>query len=216
MLCRLRAMSQEKATMALILDQQHERREHFRINDTLFLQYKAIDQATAEQLSQNILNPQLDESNQQQVQLSSLQTAFTLLTDQINHHDRDIARALRLLNEKINILSRGLQNRHDEVDFNSTDVNLSGGGLSFLSAELLNLKSPLSLQIELRSSGIIIDAIANVISCKKNQPENKENPYFLRLAFTKMNETDRNLLIKHILFRQAEELRSNNTKLNSL
>lgn len=208
-------MSQEKATMALIQDQQHERREHFRINDTLFMQYRAIDQATAEELSQNIVNPQPDASNHQQVQLHSLQAAFTLLTDQINHHDRDIARALRLLDEKINILNRGLQNRHDDVDIKSTEVNLSGGGLSFLSPDLLDIKSPLSLQIELRSSGVIIDAIANVISCKKNQPQNKKKPYFLRLAFTKMNEIDRNSLMKHILFRQAEGLRSNNTKLNS-
>ena len=143
-------------------------------------------------------------------------TAFTLLTDQINHNDRDIARALRLLNEKINILSRGLQNRHDNMNIKSTDVNLSGGGIAFLCAESLAVKSPLSIQIELRSSGVIIDTIANVISCEKSYPEDQETPYFLRLAFTKMNETDRNLLIKHILFRQAETLRANSSKLNPL
>lgn len=202
--------------MVLIDNHQNERREHFRINDTLFLQYKAIDQATAEQLSQYIVNPELDENNQQQVQLRALQTAFTLLNDQINHHDRDIARALRLLNEKINILSRGLHSPHNTVDIKSTEVNLSGGGLAFLCEEPIEIKSPLSIQIELCSSGITIDCIANVISCTKSYPENKETPYFLRLAFTKMNETDRNLLIKHILFRQAQELRANNSKLNSL
>jgi len=201
--------------MVLMHNPQNERREHFRINDTLFIQYKAIDQATAERLSENIVNPQPDENNQQQVQLHALQTAFTLLTDQINHHDRDIARALRLLNEKINILSRGLQNRHDNMNIKSTDVNLSGGGLAFLCSESLATKSALSIQIELRSSDVIIDTIANVISCEKSYPENTETPYFLRLAFTKMNEADRNLLIKHILFRQAETLRASNTKLNS-
>ncbi len=202
--------------MVLLHNPQNERREHFRINDTLYLQYKAIDHATAEQLGQDLVTPLLDENNQQQVQLHALQTAFTLLTDQINHRDRDIARALRLLNEKINILSRGLQNRHDNMNIKSTDVNLSGGGLAFLCAEPLDVKSALSIQIELRSSGVIIDTIANVISCKKSYPENTKTPYFLRLAFTKMNEADRNLLIKHILFRQAETLRASNPNLDSL
>jgi len=198
--------------MVLMQDAQNERREHFRINDTLFLQYTAIDQASAEQLGQNIVNPLLNEGKQQD-QLRTLQTAFSLLTDKIN--DRDIAQALALLNEKIDILSCGLQNRHDNIKTKSTEVNISGGGLAFLCQELLEIKSPLSIQMELSSSGVIIDSIANVISCNKTFPENKETPYLLRLAFTKMSDTDRKLLIEHILFRQAEELQANNAEPNS-
>lgn len=197
--------------MVLIQNHNEERREHFRINDSLFIQYKVIDQETAEQLGQQLINIEHGETNQHQVQLLSLQTAFTLVTDQINHYDREVARALRLLNEKINLIERSI-NKPDptQIPSQKRDVNLSGGGLGLLTEQQLQTKSAVSVQIELRSSGVTIQAVASTISCTKVQPENSETPYYLRLAFTKMNEQDRDLLIKHILFRQAEELRANN------
>ena len=100
--------------MALLRDSS-ERREHFRINDTVVLDYKAIDHATAEQLGRRLANPVV-ENDQQQTQLHSLQTAFTMVTDQINHYDREVARALRLLNEKIDIISRSIHKQSDDND----------------------------------------------------------------------------------------------------
>lgn len=197
--------------MALLQDTS-ERREHFRINDTVILDYKVIDHATAEQLGQQLANPFL-EDDQQQTQLRSLQTAFTMVTDQINHYDRDVARALRLLNEKIDIISRGIQNKAgDKNTSQATEVNLSGGGLAFLASEPMDAKTPLAIEVNLQSSCVTIDAVAHLIACKKVESDSPATPYLYRLAFTYMNEVDRSLLIKHILSRQAEELRAN--KLN--
>ena len=198
--------------MVLGQEQSNKRREHFRINDTLYIQYNALDQATAEQLGQQLTNVDHGEANQQQVQLRSLQTAFTLVTDQINHYDREVARALRILNEKINLLDQIINepNSGQSTASQKKEVNLSGGGLGLLCEQQYEERSPLSVQIELRSSGVTIQAVARVISCTRVEPENSQTPYYLRLAFTQMNEQDRDLLIKHILFRQAEELRANN------
>ena len=198
--------------MVLGQEQSNKRREHFRINDTLYIQYNALDQATAEQLGQQLTNVDHGEANQQQVQLRSLQTAFTLVTDQINHNDREVARALRILNEKINLLDQIINepNSGQSTASQKKEVNLSGGGLGLLCEQQYEERSPLSVQIELRSSGVTIQAVARVISCTRVEPENSQTPYYLRLAFTQMNEQDRDLLIKHILFRQAEELRANN------
>ena len=198
--------------MVLGQEQSNKRREHFRINDTLYIQYNALDQATAEQLGQQLTNVDHGEANQQQVQLRSLQTAFTLVTDQINHYDREVARALRILNEKINLLDQIINepNSGQSTASQKKEVNLSGGGLGLLCEQQYEERSPLIIQIELRSSGVTIQAVARVISCTRVEPENSQTPYYLRLAFTQMNEQDRDLLIKHILFRQAEELRANN------
>ncbi len=199
--------------MAVAQNQHIERREHFRINDDLFIRYKTIDEETASHLGEKLAYQNTYDDNQDQVQLRSLQTAFTLLTDQINHTDRDVARALRLLNEKINILGRTLLQSDNHNNRKKVEVNLSGGGLGFLSEQEFEAKAPLEIHLELPSSGVIIQAIAKVISCVKSYPENNDAPYYLRLAFTQMNEHDRDLLIKHILFRQAEELRANNSQL---
>lgn len=202
--------------MALVNDSHHERREHFRINDTIFLDYTAVDHATAEKIGNSIANPSAN-NTQKEVQLRTLQTAFTMVTDQINHYDREVARALRLLNDKINLISRDFIHQDNLKDKNAKaiEVNLSGGGIAFLTAEPLEARTPLTVQMELNPSGVIIDTIANVISCTQSHSSDAESCFLVRLAFAYMNETDRNLLIKHILSRQAEELRNANNKLNS-
>lgn len=202
--------------MALVNDSHHERREHFRINDTIFLDYTPVDHETAAKMGNNITNPSAD-NNQKEVQLRSLQTAFTMVTDQINHYDREVARALRLLNDKINLISRDFLNPQDvkEKNAKAIEVNLSGGGIAFLTTEPLVARTPVTVQMELNPSGVIIDTVANVISCTKSYSDKTEAPFHVRLAFAYMNETDRNLLIKHILTRQAEVLRNANNKLNA-
>jgi hypothetical protein len=128
-----------------------------------------------------------------------------------------VARALRLLNDKINLISRDFLSQQEvkEKKAKAIEVNLSGGGIAFLTAEPLEARTPLTVQMELTPSGVVIDAVGNVISCSKSYSDKTESPFHIRVAFAYMNETDRNLLIKHILTRQAEELRNANSKLNS-
>ena len=123
-----------------------------------------------------------------------------------------MARALRILNEKINLPDQIINepNSGQSTASQKKEVNLSGGGLGLLCEQQYEERSPLIIQIELRSSGVRIQAVARVISCTRVEPENSQTPYYLRLAFTQMNEQGRDLLIKNILFRQAEELRANN------
>lgn len=188
-----------------------DRREYFRINDTVFVDYKLIDHAEAERLGAIIQNPlQSSSDSEGKLQLNTIQTSFTHLVDQINQDDREIARALRLLDEKINIHVQILKRQSDKSkDSNpAVEVNLSGGGIAFFSAEKIDAKNILEVHIELIPSGTTIHAITNVISCNKIHDAPKETPYFLRLVFSHMSECDRNLLVKHTLSRQAEELRS--------
>lgn len=192
-----------------LFDDNSERREHFRINDTIFLEYQVLDNETAEKLGENIADL-LFSSNQQQAQMRKIQAAFTVLTDQINHQDRDVARALRLLNEKIDLLNLSLlQQQREETETEATDVNLSGGGMAFLSNEPLPVKTPFSIQMNLPSTNITIEAIAHLVSCTTAQSTENLSSYHYRLVFTYMSEPDRNLLIKHVLSRQAEVIRSN-------
>jgi PilZ domain-containing protein len=188
-----------------------DRREYFRINDTVFVDYNLIDHVEAERLGSIIQNPlHSGVDNQGKLQLNTIQTAFTHITDQINQNDREIARALRLLDEKINIHVQILKRQNNKSnDTNpAIEVNLSGGGIAFFSAEKLDAKNILEVHIELMPSGTTIHAITNVISCNKINDAPKGTPYFLRLVFSHMSECDRNLLVKHTLSRQAEELRA--------
>ena len=185
-----------------------DRREFFRINDTVFVEISAIDGKELEHRVTAISNPIPNDTNLANQQLDELTTSLTHIIDQISQADRETARALRLLDEKINLISSTIQHQKNVTDhLDTTDVNLSGGGIAFLYASPFATKSPVEVRIELSHSGTFITAIANVIACDKLHNAPEETPYSLRLAFSYMSEHDRNLLVKHTLSRQAQALR---------
>jgi len=195
--------------MVMDASSQADRREFFRINDTVVIEFHSISTQEAQQLGETLKDPLHSANNQEKNQFQTLQNAFNHLADQINQQNRDVARALRLLDEKISIINHALQRQQNKSEDNQIlDANLSGGGIAFMSAEQIDTKNAVELKIQLQPSGAHIHTVAKVISCSKTM-DNSDKPYFLRLAFTDMSEIDRSILIKHILNRQAEVIRHN-------
>lgn len=188
-------------------DNNADRRAYFRINDRLLIDIKLLEPEAAWELGKLIVSSAPHASHPHQ-QLSSLETAFHHLTDQIGHADRDVARALRMLDEKINLLANNVQHLLQPIDDTQAQaVNLSAGGISILSDQVIAPKTPVEVNMTLLPSGIAIRAIAKVISCEQLLSAQDGKGFSLRLAFTHMNENDRNILVKHTLTRQAENLR---------
>ena len=188
-------------------DSEADRRAFFRINDRLLINVTPLEPAAAWELGKLIVSsaPHALHPNQQ---LSSLESAFHHLTDQIGHADRDMARALRMLDEKINLLANNVQHLLQPIDDTQAEpVNLSAGGVAMLSEQQIAPKTPIEVNMTLLPSGLPIRAIAKVISCEQLLSARQGKGFSLRLAFTHMNETDRNILVKHTLTRQAENLR---------
>ncbi len=188
-------------------DNNADRRAYFRINDRLLINITPLEPETAWERGKLIVSnaPHAAHPN---YQLSSLETAFHHLTDQIGHVERDIARALRMLDEKINLLASNVQHLLQPIDDNQAQaVNLSAGGVSMLSEQVLAPKAPVEVNMTLLPSGLPIRAVAKVISCEQLLTAQDGKAFSVRLAFTHMNETDRNILVKHTLTRQAENLR---------
>jgi len=190
-----------------------DRREFFRITDSVHIDYTPLDGEQVDQLIPNIQNHVQTDDPQSSQRLSSVQTSLNHLIDQINQTDRDIARALRLLDEKISLISKSIAIKDTSTENRAyTDANLSGGGVAFFVSENYPMKSAMEVHIEFRSSGSVIHAIGHVVECSKSYDAPKATPYVLRLVFSHMSEIDRNLLVKHTLSRQALELRLNKEK----
>ncbi|MDT8311276.1 MAG: PilZ domain-containing protein [Methylophaga sp.] len=188
-------------------DNNADRRAYFRINDRLLIDIKILEPEAAWELGKLIVNsaPHASHPNQQ---LLSLEAAFHHLTDQIGHADRDVARALRMLDEKINLLANNVQHLLQPIDDTQAQaVNLSAGGISILSDQVIAPKTPVAVNLTLLPSGLSIRAVAKVISCEQLLSAQNGKGFSLRLAFTHMNENDRNILVRHTLTRQAENLR---------
>lgn len=185
-----------------------DRREFFRVTDHVFIDFSELSDDEKSRLVPIIKNPVHNDDNAIQQRLSSLQTNLNRLIDQINHTDRDIARALRLIDEKVSILAQAVhQQENSTTDREFVETNLSGGGMAFLSANTFAAKATIEIRVEFQSSGSVIHAIANVVGCDKIASAPEDKPYLLRLVFSHMSEIDRNTLVKHTLSRQALELR---------
>lgn len=185
-----------------------DRREFFRINDTVVVDYKVVSKESVPIVARRIAQSTDDDDSNEKAQLRAIQNAFSHLVDQINQQDRDIARALRMLDEKINLVSQSVQRHNNPVDPDDlTEANLSGGGIAFMVESPVDIRGHVELHMQLLPTANTIHALATVISCERLLGASPEKPFHLRMVFTHMDEQDRNLLVKHTLNRQAEMLR---------
>lgn len=186
-----------------------DRREFFRINDRMVVSVHPITAAQAEAAGQETVDSITEPPSLSQ-QLLSMQKSFNILTDHIGHIDRDIAKALRMLDDKLNLLAQSVQQLHTPINLEvAIEVNLSAGGLALIIDSYFEPRSTLEVKMQLLPSGLPIHAITKVISCQPVNDATTGDRFYLRMAFIQMDETDRNILVKHILNRQAEELRNN-------
>lgn len=185
-----------------------DRREFFRINDTVVVDYKVVEKDNVTNIARRIAQATDDDESNEKAQLRAIQNAFSHLLDQINHHDRETARALRMLDEKINLIAQSVQRYNNPVNPDDLiEANLSGGGIAFMIDQAIEIRGHVELHLQLLPTANTIHALATVVSCERLMGADPEKPYHLRMAFTHMDDQDRNLLVKHTLNRQAEMLR---------
>lgn len=67
-----------------------DRREFFRINDTVVVDYKVIEKDNVANVARRIAQATDDDEGNEKAQLRAIQNAFSHLLDQINHHDREM------------------------------------------------------------------------------------------------------------------------------
>lgn len=185
-----------------------DRREFFRINDTVVVDYKVVATENVPMVARRIAQSTDDDESTEKAQLRAIQNAFSHLVDQISQQDREIARALRMLDEKINLVAQSVQRYNNPINPDDlTEANLSGGGIAFMVENPVDIRGHVELHMQLLPTANTIHALATVISCERLLGASPEKPFHLRMVFTHMDDQDRNLLVKHTLNRQAEMLR---------
>jgi len=187
--------------------QQDERREYFRIDDSLRLSYREIDPDTLKRRIEALERGQEGDFTV----LSGLaavtqEMAGTL--HRIESAQRDIAAYLKSIDRKIELLGRAFLARNSELfEQPVQSVNLSATGISFEVEASLPAGTPLELRILLTPSYSGILCYAEVIACEADGEGEREGRYHLRTRFLHLREPDRDLLIQHVIQRQGEAIR---------
>ncbi|MCB1904431.1 MAG: PilZ domain-containing protein [Gammaproteobacteria bacterium] len=191
------------------IDLSRERREFFRIDDTIALSFQAIPPSS--------LTKKLER------QEKGLESDFTIMSNlavisqemsgvlrKIETVAPDIARYLKSLDQKIDLLGKAFLTWTNEMaDQPASAVNLSASGMAFNAPEPTEIGTLLELKILLPFfTGLIL--YAEVVACEKLPTEGDgtgARVYQTRVNFQHLRDRDRDVLIRHVLQRQSEYLR---------
>lgn len=183
-----------------------ERREFFRIDDSIQVSYREID---AQTLPANVDDKRLQ--NDRFTVMTRLQTISQHLSaplHRIEQRDPDVADYLRALDEKISLLGHSfLSEERELLGQPSQSVNLSAGGLAMDVARPLTLGASVEIKLLLLPSYTGVIAYGEVVGVEPSAEGNADYPHHVRINFTLIRSSDQDALIRHIMRRQGELLR---------
>ncbi len=189
-----------------------ERREYFRIDDEVALDYRVIDSRDVDQLLEKIQSRLVDRF--------TAASSFTATTRQMTHlihkiqtQSPELARCLQAIDQKLNMIAQLFVSEEIKEKLQDTrEVNLSAGGVAFRAQHELPVDTLLELRMVLFPSLVGILTISRVIHCERVSDGNPQFPWQVAVEYEHLKETDRELLVRHIMARETEQLRSQRTE----
>ncbi len=181
-----------------------ERRSYFRIDETIALEFKAIDEVTAnkgqaEALFSNANSLKLY-SELKKIDADNAQFLF-----QIKELSRPLAEYLHNLNRKIELLGQELMADQKPQPPSKTirQVNLSEGGIAFGSSSAINAGDYIGLRIVFLPSNAGLILFARIIRC---EPSNM-GEFQIAAKFHRINDLQQQLIGQQIMRAQMAEKR---------
>lgn len=186
-------------------DAEKERRRYFRIEDEIILFFREI---APDEIPDN--------RSPREFPLDSfaLSASLDLLTQEsrklLRRVERDfpeIGDFLKVLERKIDLIARTFLNYEANLPEQSPQrVSLSASGLSFDVDKPCAAGKVLEIKMVLQPELVGLTAYGRVVYCKKNAPDS-ELPYQISVDFVGLRDSDRELLIRHVVRRQLQQLR---------
>lgn len=174
-------------------------REFFRIQDQIHLDCKPI------------AGPDEDLGSRQS-------TLFNLLADlhmldyesqhllrQISERDRAMAQYLKIINKRIDLLGKTLALELGDDLGEPQSVTLSEGGVDFQSRTAYPVDSWVAARLVLLPAPLGLAIPARVVRC---EPTGLPERWHIALNFDLINDAQRQLLARHILQKQAQDIRA--------
>ncbi len=184
-----------------------ERRNFFRIDDSISLSYQEISKGDLEDRKEQVAM-ELEGNFTVMGSIASINQNMAVVMHRIESAEPDIAEYLKAINNKIDILGRALFSyNNDLVEQPAQPVNLSASGLAFYSSQPVVMGSLLELRLLLVPSFTGIITFGEVVGCDQVDETVGGFNYFIRVNFMHMRENDRDLLIRHVVKRQGDMLR---------
>jgi len=185
-----------------------ERREYFRIDDEVALDYRLISPGEAELLREKIKSRVVDRFTVAS-SFSATSRQMTHVIHKVQNQSPELARCLQAIDRKLNMLAQLFVSEEMDLHEQSTrEVNLSAGGISFRSQQKIRIDSLLELRMVLFPSLVGILTVSRAVQCERVNDANLKFPWQISVVYEHLRESDRELLVRHIMSKETQQLRS--------
>lgn len=187
-----------------------DRRNYFRIDDTVRLSVRRVPpeelESRFEQLDHDLVGNFTVMSS-----LAAITAQMTMGLRRIENRDPDLAAYLRAIDQKIEVIGRAFITQEPEFHAeHAVPANLSAGGMCVGVDEAYEPGATLEIRMLLFPSFTGLMVYGTVIDSDpaREDDESQRFNYLTRIEFTHIRESDRELLIRHLLRRQSLQLRA--------
>jgi len=190
-------------------DDNAERRSFFRIDDTVRLSLRRVPEG---ELASRLERLEHDLAGNFTVMssLAAITAQMTVGLRRIENRDPDLAAYLRAIDHKIEIIGRAFLAQEPELSAEkAVAVNLSAGGMCVGVDECFEPGANLEVRMLLFPSFTGLMIYGTVVDCRPAAADESSGHYdhLVRIEFSHIREQDRELLIRHLLRRQSNQLR---------
>jgi hypothetical protein len=180
------------------------RRSYFRIDDQIGLRYQILDRAEYQQHQQEHRLLCVKEHQQH-----DLEHKISNGIRSIQIRNAEFGELLKLLNQKIDQLSRSNLPQHEHADDDQLEprpVNISASGISFFQESPLSNNTTIEMHLTLYPDMRNITLFGQVVSCAEHHSAELER-YKISVEFDYIVEEDRDELVHYIMRQQNLALR---------
>ncbi len=181
-----------------------ERRRFFRIEDEITLFYREIEEETLPD-GEHFKDEMMDAFSLTAM-LEYLNQESGFLQRTIEKSQPDIASYFDVLNQKIDLVAKAVLLKEKGVsELPASKVNISAAGVSFFAD--LELKKGTFLELKMILPPVLTGLITygKVVYCER--VENETHSHRLAVDYIDISEQDRDVLIRHIVKRQMQQIR---------
>jgi hypothetical protein len=174
-----------------------DRRRFFRIDDVVGLHYCLVEE-------QHTLAGRIEQQNV----LQGLDVEIATLLVQVRREQPLVADTLALLNRKLQYIARQPDTAtisgvaESALEYHTTAVNISASGVAFSTDHPYSAGSRFRLDMLLRPGDWQLPVVARVVAC-----DAVIAGWYLRLDYEEISQSDQDMLVRHMLVRQSQQIR---------
>ena len=184
-----------------------ERRAFVRIDDDAILKYRKVGHSNLTHMDEN--RPTGSNSFTIKSRFAAIDQQLRPVRRLLEQRSDELAAYLKSIDEKLELLADlAFKREHDSRNQPTQKVSLSASGTSFLSQKPLELGTLLELWLLLLPSHTGIITLAKVVYCQRlGDNDGQQYPYRVGVEFKEIGEADTDLIMRHILQKEADDRR---------